>query len=1033
MVASDQVGEDVDELEARRMLGSGEVVHDSERARSFAAVAQALELDAEREPGPRKIGRFVVIERVGAGATASVYAAYDPQLDRKVALKTLRNQWSGAPGERERRERLQREARALARLRHPAVVTIHDVGTHEGQLYIAMELVDGLTLGEWLTRTQRDWSEVLEIFAQAGRGLAAAHAADVVHRDFKPDNVVIDGEGQARVVDFGLAGPLASVEPTGASRNELSVTRTGAIVGTPAYLAPECFAGDVGTPASDQFSFCVALFEALYGTRPFPGDDLLTLEQNVSAGELREVRGRGVPAWLLAVVRTGLSLDPRARHPDMGVLVDRLERGRSRRRVRGYVGAAALAIAAGSGLAAASADEVCAAPTDALGEVWSPEDALRVQDAFAETSLAFAPQTALRTVAALDAWAGDWSTAWAQTCESDEALARRQRACLDSTLAGADALVELLAQADEKVVTEAVSAADGLRDPDDCLSPLFSAADHTQSSARDADLQALRDDIERGYATGRAGDYTTAIGILEDASARGEALDYGPLHADALVALGAMRRMNHQPMKARRDLEAGFFLAQRSRHDPAAIEGALQLAQVVIQGEGSLERGELWLAHAESLLGRWPEHPQMQARLTATRAGVLGRAGMHDEAIATYTQAIEQQSAIDGEDAWTTGILYQQRGAFELGTDAKTGDASIARASEIFEATLGPDHPATANAIRARVAAQLGLKNIERALELSQDSVDRLERAFGDQHPEVASAYVNHAIALYQNGEHERGMSYFERSLAIYEASLGPESQHVATATHNLGSAYGGIGEPEKSLHYHELGLERSIAVFGPEHRAIANSQWKVGVALFNAGRVSEALTRFETAERIAKATGEGATLRAQILSALGATRLEMGEHDAARDAYERALDLTPELDEPNRPAHRGHMLTGLAEVDNAAHDFPAAVEHANAALSALEEHQQAAALVQLGHAQLELREYAAAEQTLQRALALFEANGGDTLGLAATRWTLARTLAKQRKDPPRQRQLAEQATADYETAGRSDEAAEARAWLARR
>ncbi|MBA2542205.1 MAG: serine/threonine protein kinase, partial [Deltaproteobacteria bacterium] len=227
------------------------------------------------------VGRFLVLGRLGAGGMGVVYAAYDPELDRRVALKLLR----GSSREDDVRARLLREAQAAARLSHPNVVSVFDIGVFEGRVYFAMEYVEGVTLAEWL-RGDRAWPDIVEMFVQAGRGIAAAHEAGVIHRDFKPENVLVGRDGRARVVDFGLAR-AADGEPTpvpalasSADPDETQpamrgisdrLTRTGTLLGTPRFMAPEQFAGGEITPSTDQFGFCVALYSALYRTLPFRG------------------------------------------------------------------------------------------------------------------------------------------------------------------------------------------------------------------------------------------------------------------------------------------------------------------------------------------------------------------------------------------------------------------------------------------------------------------------------------------------------------------------------------------------------------------------------------------------------------------------------------------------------------------------------------------------------------------------------------------------------------------------------------------
>jgi len=271
------------------------------------------------------MGRYFVLGTLGAGGMGVVYAAYDPDLDRKVALKVLRTTAADA----EARARLQREARAMARVSDRHVVAVFDVGSHRGEVFIAMELVKGRTLRAWLAERPRARGEIVRMFVQAGRGLAAAHAAEIVHRDFKPENVLVDANDRALVTDFGLARPQKSVldsdTATIAAQRPASsdaLTEHGAVVGTPAYMAPEQIMGSAAEERSDQFSFCVALWEALYGERPFQADNLIDLAARLKAGDLREPqRGADVSKVLHRALRRGLAREPAQRWPSMETLL----------------------------------------------------------------------------------------------------------------------------------------------------------------------------------------------------------------------------------------------------------------------------------------------------------------------------------------------------------------------------------------------------------------------------------------------------------------------------------------------------------------------------------------------------------------------------------------------------------------------------------------------------------------------------------------------------------------------------------------
>ena len=282
-------------------------------------------------PRGSSVDRYVVLEQVGAGSAGAVYAAYDPDLDRRVALKLLRTPADGGDGDASqegedgRRAILLREARAMARLSHPNVVTVHDVGLAGGAIFVAMEFVAGHTLREWWEARERTWGEIRDVFLAAGRGLAAAHRAGLVHRDFKPDNVLIGGDdGRVLVTDFGLARLLEQVgedeaiaAPT-AEPGALRMTRTGAIIGTPAYMAPEQLRGGAADALSDQFSFCVAMFEAIHGQRPFDGGSLEELRDAVVEGRRRPVAPRkGLPAAVPRALERGLAAEPAERFASM--------------------------------------------------------------------------------------------------------------------------------------------------------------------------------------------------------------------------------------------------------------------------------------------------------------------------------------------------------------------------------------------------------------------------------------------------------------------------------------------------------------------------------------------------------------------------------------------------------------------------------------------------------------------------------------------------------------------------------------------
>ncbi|HEY6477960.1 MAG TPA: serine/threonine-protein kinase, partial [Polyangia bacterium] len=364
------------------------------------------------------IGRYIVLGLVGRGGMGEVYAAYDPELDRKVAVKLLRVKAGNGVSLSEGRQRTLREAQAIARLSHPNVVVVFDVGTFDEKVFIAMEFVDGNTVTYWMEQQPRTWNEVLRIFIAAGRGLIAAHEKGLVHRDFKPDNVMVGKDGQVRVMDFGLARqmpekPLRAVRPRAGAPNrgdlkvgtetlpldqgtlmlnqgssdsgdmqssvsglfDARLTRTGAMMGTPAYMAPEQFFGKETDARTDQFSFCVALYEALYGERPFEGKRLTELTANVVQGTVRAAPGgTKVPFWVRRILLRGLRSAAAERYPTMGELLDELGKDPRAKRRKWAVGTAValLPLVVGLGVRQSVVGQrvMCGSGADRLVGIW---------------------------------------------------------------------------------------------------------------------------------------------------------------------------------------------------------------------------------------------------------------------------------------------------------------------------------------------------------------------------------------------------------------------------------------------------------------------------------------------------------------------------------------------------------------------------------------------------------------------------------------------------------------------------------------
>lgn len=543
-----------------------------------AVVGQLLEGGAT--PDARQIGRYRVLRPIGTGAMGIVYAAVDAELQRTVAIKVLRYEY-GDPGRLE--ARLVGEARTLARLAHPNVVAAFEVGRSDGDVFIAMEFVDGETLASWLARA-RTTREIVAAFLQAGAGLAAAHAAGVVHRDVKPDNILVGRDGRVRVTDFGLASgaghDLESVAFAGGSPIER--THAGALYGTPAYMAPEQLAGRPATPRSDQFAFAVALWEALHGERPFGGktrDELIA----AMASRPRTAGSRRVPARLRAALERALRRDPDERWPDLSALLARLHPfAQPPRRLPVVLGACAVVATATAVWFARrpAPPPPCDDGQVLLGDLWaqSRRDAVRRQ--FVTASPAHGAVVFGTVDAALQRYSTQWIAERDGACrathhrheQSLERLAARA-SCADLRRFEAASLITLFERADASIVERALAAVQSLVSPERCA---WDTGDEDRPP--DPRAPALERRLAEANARGLVGKREEATKLAEEVvrAATGEALV--PVRIRALTVRGVWGRDVRGVTRAREDLREAAELALENHADALLADALIRLS-----------------------------------------------------------------------------------------------------------------------------------------------------------------------------------------------------------------------------------------------------------------------------------------------------------------------------------------------------------------------------------------------------------------------------------------------------------------------
>jgi len=885
------------------------------------------------EPGS-VVGRHVVLHELGAGGMGVVYAAYDPELDRKVALKLL---LPGAGGDIARL-RLLREAQALGRLSHPNVVGIHDVGTVGEQVWLAMEFVQGRTLQQWL-ETPRGWREVLEILRNAGEGLAAAHAAGLLHRDFKPDNVMVGDDGRVRVMDFGLArahaGAGASAtdlpqwSPEASSSLASTVTRVGAIVGTPSYMAPEQIGSKELSAAADQFAFCVTLWEALYGERPFHGSSPMELVAHVLEGKLRPPqRARAAPGWLRRVCERGMAVEPAQRWPSMSALLDTLAKGRTRAAVRkGLVGAGVLALL-GAGIEAqrrwdrAQVTEACEASGDEVEVAWSVEREQKLHDALVATGVSHASATADRVTPWLERQALAWREARVEACLDTHVRGRwdaetldRSLWCLEERRMALQSLVDELTLADADVLHKAVIAAAGLASVAACRDETVLEILIPPPEADREALRAVRADVVRAVNLDRAGRYDRGLELARGALARAEALAWRPLVAAARFQLGTLLQRSGAYPEAEAELERAYFDAAKGVAPDVAVDAMTGLAFVVGVSSARHVEGRRWARLADVALEDAPDGEQLRrAQLLVTLALIDGETGAYSEAKQLLEQAVAIREAALGPEHPQVAYSLDSLAAAHYGAGAyDEAKALYERSIAIREAALGPRHPQVAYGLNSLAAVHYGAGDYDEAKRLYEQALAIWQETLSPEHPDAARGLNNLAAVHEALGAYDEAKRLYERALVILEAALGPEHPSVASSLGNLAIVHEALGDHDEARRLHERALAIREKTLGPDHPDLAYSLVGLAKVALAQHRPRDATPLAERAVTLGEQGGVAAELLAEARFALARALWEAG------DAEGRDQGRARRLAEQAREAYRVAGESGvedLAEVD---------------------------------------------------------------------------------------------------------------------
>jgi eukaryotic-like serine/threonine-protein kinase len=722
--------------------------------------------------------RYVIEAVLGRGGMGTVYLARDQTLNRNVALK-LHRAGSG-------NDRLHREAIAMAKLAHPNVVTVFEVGSVDDRMYVAMEYVRGETLRDWLTSGRRRWREIVDMLVQAGAGLAAAHSAGLIHRDFKPENVLVGEDGRPRVSDFGLARHGASRDDKPSGVLSGTMTQSGAILGTPAYMSPEQLAGDIVDARTDQFAFCVVAWESLFGKRPFAGNTLAALEDAIHRRDILRPARSEVPQRLRDVIERGLAVKPSDRYADMPSLLAAL-RSAAAPRTKKYlaVALAGAALLGGGAYAATSilADRRHAAECDAAAGEMHVFDAAKhaaIQRAFVATHIPTANVAFDRAAKVLDKYSATLAEQARKVCESVNeplTLTAARRACLADRKSELSALLDLMLEPDAAIVQRAPSAAWAMFDPHPCSDTSLLLARPVTPASRSPELVAQ---FARVKALDHAGQYRQAAELAQSLRELARTRKDRGLELAALSALAGARADIDKPDDVVPLYHEVVQMAEAQGRDLEAAGALWALANIAGVSQNDYQAAHRYIALARAKLDRLGGgNLAVRGELSATEAQVFA-----DENRLGEAEAALREGLIALEQAY--GPMHPKVGALTgtLAQILRYQDKDSLPASErtlaIMRETLGPEHPTTAGAEMTLGQVLVDKKRFDEARKLYEHADIVFTKVFGEKHLVRGSLLSNIATMELQQEHWDAALDAYRKSLVIAEAIEGPEAIDVS-------------------------------------------------------------------------------------------------------------------------------------------------------------------------------------------------------------------------------------------------------------
>ena len=863
--------------------------------------------------------RLRIEKRIGSGGMGVVFLAHHLQLERQVAVK-LTHPGAG----NSRMARLQREAKAMARLAHENVITVYDVGSVNGQVYIAMEYLDGGTAKSFAGGEGRTWEEILAIYLRAGRGLVAAHEAKLVHRDFKPDNVLLGSDGRVRVADFGLvreagAPPdeaAAAMDPADTTSGDASLTRTGTTVGTPAYMAPEQHWGKVADEASDQFAFCVSVWEGLYGERPFSGKTASELYLALREGEPPEPPSSSpVPQRIARVLRRGLAIDPKQRYRNMRRLLAALRHDPSKRRRRLFGGAALLsaAVAGTYVLAADEPEDPCAVEAARVKSVWNPSRREATRAAFAATNLSYADDTFRRTADAADHYAARWSDAARRACEATylleaqtpEALGLRLR-CLARRRSEFHALVDLLAEPDAELVRSAAQAVANLPSIDRCEDADALARVQPIKSEDAGAVAEIEDVLARVNALEAAGRWVEALEELDSVSPRIEDLGYDRLRAGEREARGSVLIHLFRPDEASAVLQDALEYAFASNEDEQASEILRDLIHVDGYLRNRTAEARQWYRVALGWVRRFDDEEVKRALLYSTFSLVEREDANFEEAIRLTEEALAIYAEYPDKDPQATTTLsylaehHRMRGAPDQAAELQ--EQLLAKSL----AQNGEAHPRYGRALINAGGVYASAGRDEEAIPLLEKGIAVRVAALGGHDAMSVQGLGNIATSTLALGDGDKALALVEEAVRIAE-----EAEVNARTLLLVKGTYAGVlvdvGRNAEAVEVMREAEVLSSELNGAEHQFTIRTGVNLAAVLLNLGRIDEGTVAIDAAVPRAENRVDPMLMGFAYMTR-GRARLLAGKYEDAIPDLERAIATTAALQGRHVPMRAGPL-----------------------------------------------------------------------------------------------------------------------------